>query len=85
MRRCLTQMSSQHREPGFFELHSKTATRIIKMKKISVDRIKSPLKDFKDWYICPYCNHILGEAVQAACGHRYCRSCAIELCERYIE
>ena len=60
--------------------------RHIKPKKIPVDeesnRIKSP-REVWEKYVCPYCNHLLDEAVQSACGHRLCRSCAIEMFNRY--
>jgi len=54
-----------------------------KPKKVSKDRILSS-PDVWEKYICPCCDHLLDEAVQSACGHRLCRSCAIDIFSRYI-
>ena len=45
-----------------------------KPNKVSRNRIRSPLEVFEK-YICPFCENLLNEAVQSACGHRMCRSC----------
>lgn len=49
----------------------------IKVDKITKDRIKGS-QDVWEKYICPACKCLLEEAVQCACGHRLCRSCAVE-------
>ena len=53
-----------------------------KSKRISVDRIKSAVEVYEK-YLCPNCTYLLDEAVQSACGHRLCRTCAEDLFSRY--
>ena len=53
-----------------------------KSKRISVDRIKSPVEVYEK-YLCPCCTNLLDEAVQSACGHRLCRICAEDMFSRY--
>ena len=59
------------------------ATTPVKLSKISVERIISP-KEVWEKYICPFCEHLLQEAVQSSCGHRVCRSCADEAFSKYV-
>ena len=49
-----------------------------RLMKVDKTRIKSP-QDVWEKYICPSCHYLLEEAVQSACGHRLCRSCAVEM------
>ena len=45
------------------------------LNKISISRIRSSAEVYEK-YTCPFCHNLLEEAVQSACGHRSCRSCA---------
>lgn len=52
------------------------------MKKVEKDRIKTLPTEVWEKYICPYCGYLLDEAVQCACGHRLCRSCAVDMFDK---
>ena len=54
-----------------------------KPNKIPKSRIISS-REVWEKYICPFCEHLLQEAVQSACGHRVCRSCADDAFNRYV-
>ena len=52
--------------------------RSTKVEKVDETRIQGS-SDAWGKYLCPKCNYLLDNAVQIACGHRLCRSCAIEM------
>ena len=51
-----------------------------KIKKVERSRIQGQPEVWEK-YICPKCGKLLDDAVQSACGHRYCRTCVVEMFE----
>ena len=49
-----------------------------KVVRVLKDRVTTPIEVW-DKYICSCCGELLDEAVQCACGHRLCRSCAVDI------
>ena len=47
---------------------------------------EQPLPEFigrlEDKYLCPVCQNVLQQPLQTECGHRLCKACVLELCQK---